>query len=187
MKKNKIVKNIKKPFFGKNISSNFENASSNHRTVNEYIEDSSAQTSWCDKGKQENNTVSNDQNYANKKYPLSTSKQIFERAAATNILKTTRCRLLKNIVIVTKPNLRLPLNGRHEIKGLQFARQYFKADFQTAIFTEERRATLDGWGIKDCNWFSKTLYAQTATRERKSDVLGKNHWWRVSCSEFRMG
>lgn len=63
-----------------------------------YIKDPSAQRSTHNKGKQK---ITQRQMTRIKqtamKYPLSTNNQVFERAGATNISKTTRCRPLKNI------------------------------------------------------------------------------------------
>ena len=43
-----------------------------------------------------------------------------------------------------KPNIHPPLTSRPKTKRVEWARHYMKVDFQTVLFSDECRATLDG-------------------------------------------
>lgn len=79
-----------------------------------------------------------------KKQPLLTSKTIFVEAGIPNILRDTRCRMLRAIGKVRKPITRPPITKVHKTKRVEWARKYMKLDFRRVIFTDECRATLDG-------------------------------------------
>ena len=82
------------------------------------------------------------------KHPLLTSKQLLGRAGVGEVPGTSHCRILQIVAKVVKPNIHPPLTARHEIKRVEWARQYTKIDFHTVLFTDESRATLDrlnGW------------------------------------------
>ena len=79
-----------------------------------------------------------------RKHPLWSSKAIFDKAGLPQIKKNTRCRALKKIAILTKPEIKPPLSQINEIKRVNWGRKYMKLDFSNVIFTDECRATLDG-------------------------------------------
>ena len=78
------------------------------------------------------------------KMPLQSSKQIFEAAGASGVPRTSRCRILQRLAVMCKPSIQPPLNNGHKQKRLQWAQKYMKTHFQTVLFTDECRATLDG-------------------------------------------
>lgn len=78
------------------------------------------------------------------KTPLHSSKQIFEAAGASGVPRTSRCRVLQSLATVHKPSIRPPLTNAHKQKRLHWAEKYMKTNFQTVLFTDECRATLDG-------------------------------------------
>ena len=82
-------------------------------------------------------------------------KQAFQKAGVPEVPRTSRCRLLHNIAKMTKPVIRPPLTARHKTKRLEWAQRYFKTDFQTVLFTDECRATLDGPDGRSRGWLLK--------------------------------
>ncbi|KAG8009288.1 Transposable element Tc3 transposase [Nibea albiflora] len=78
------------------------------------------------------------------KMPCHSSKQVFKAAGASNVPRTTRCRVLQRFAAVRKSSFQPPLSIAHKEKQLQWAQQYMKTDFKTLLFTDECRATLDG-------------------------------------------
>ena len=83
------------------------------------------------------------------KHPLLTSKQLFEKAGAGEVPRT-HCRILQTFAKVVKLNTHPSLTTRHKTKRVEWAKQCMKVDFQTVLFTNECRATLDkpdGWCI----------------------------------------
>ena len=76
------------------------------------------------------------------RHPLSTSKRIFEDAGNQGIRRTSRCRILKSVAKADELNP--PLANRHKILRIEWAKCYMKTDFQTVLFKDECRATLDG-------------------------------------------
>ncbi|CAI9619738.1 unnamed protein product [Staurois parvus] len=81
---------------------------------------------------------------ADAKIPLHSSKQIFEAAGASGVPQTSRCIVLQTLATVHKPSIRPPLTNAHKQKWLHWAEKYMKTNFQTVLFTDECRATLDG-------------------------------------------
>ena len=78
------------------------------------------------------------------KHPLLTSKQLFEKAGAGEVPRTSRCPILQTVAKVVKPNIHPPLTTRYKTKRVEWARQHMKVSFQTVLFMIECRATLDG-------------------------------------------
>ena len=76
--------------------------------------------------------------------PLSTSKKIFIEAGVDTAGKNTRNKLLNIIARSTKPSKQPVITDKHKEKRLKWAQEYMKLDFNTVIFTDECRATLDG-------------------------------------------
>ncbi len=78
------------------------------------------------------------------KKPLLSSKQVFEAAGVSGVPRTSRCRILQRLAVVHKAAFRSPLTKAHKERRLQWAQNYMKTYFQTVLFTDECRATLDG-------------------------------------------
>ena len=76
--------------------------------------------------------------------PHSTSKSIFESAGVTGISKRSRNRILKDIADQRSPTKCPPLSDVNRQKRLTWAKKYLKTDFQSVLWTDEARATLDG-------------------------------------------
>ena len=117
-----------------------------HRTVKRFMADSEHRRVRADNGKPR--SISAKQIHRIKraaaKMPLRTSRHVFDAAGAFGVPRTTRCRILQKLAVVRKPNIRPPLTNVHRLKRLEFARRYMKTAFQTVLFTDECRATLDG-------------------------------------------
>ena len=113
------------------------------------------------------------------KHPLLTSKQLFEQAGVGEVPRTSRCHIHQTVAKNVKPNIRPPLNSRHKAKRVEWARQYMKVDFQTVLFTDECRATLDGpngWCRGGLLMAPPTNKGKTAARRRRCYVLGRIDW-----------
>lgn len=68
-----------------------------------------------------------------------------------------------------KPSIRPPLTNAHKQKRLQWAQKYMKTKFQTALFTDECRATLDdpdGWSG---GWLVDGHHVPTRLRRQQGD------------------
>ena len=76
--------------------------------------------------------------------PLGTSKQVFEKAGVPDVPKLTRYRIMGMIAKFGKPEVRLQLKDMHNKKRMEWTRDHMKVKFQTALFTDECRVTLDG-------------------------------------------
>ena len=117
-----------------------------HRTVKRFVADSEHTRVRADKGTMRKVPARQKHRIkrAAAKMPLQSSKQIFEAAGASGVPRTSRCRILQSLAVVRKPSIRPPLNNAHKQKRLQWAQEYMKTNFQTVLFTDECRATLDG-------------------------------------------
>ncbi|KAG8015039.1 hypothetical protein GBF38_022282 [Nibea albiflora] len=93
--------------------------------------------------------------------PCHSSRQVFEAAGASNVLRTTRCRVLQRFAAVRL--FRPPLSIAHKQKRLQWARQYMKTDFKTVLFTHE------------C-WPPHANKATAPTKRWWSDCFGLESW-----------
>ena len=77
--------------------------------------------------------------------PLSTSKQLFEKAQlSTEVPKTTRCKILNILGSVRVARKQPCLKPIHMVNRVKWATTYLKQDFRDVLFTDECRATLDG-------------------------------------------
>ena len=76
---------------------------------------------------------------------------------------------------MTKPVIGPPLTARRKTKQLEWARQYFKTDFQTVLFTDECRATLDGPDGRSREWLVRGS-PQPCRLRRQQGVGGGARW-----------
>ena len=76
--------------------------------------------------------------------PHCTSKEIFEKAGLTDVSKRTRNRILGKMANQRSPAVCPPLSEINRKKRVSWAEKYLYANFQTVIWTDEARATLDG-------------------------------------------
>ena len=81
---------------------------------------------------------------AAKKMPLHSSKAIFESAGVAQVSRETRCKILKKLAKVKKPQSNPVLTKKHKMQRVAWAKKYLKQDFSNVIFTDECRASLDG-------------------------------------------
>ncbi|KAL6468680.1 hypothetical protein MHYP_G00222040 [Metynnis hypsauchen] len=140
-----------------------------HRTIKKYVADSEHTRVRADKGKLR--TLYNRQlrqvKRAAAKMPCHGSRQVFEAAGASNVPRTTRCRVLQRFAAVHKPSCRPPLSTAHKQKRLQWAKQCMKTDFKTVLFTDECRATLDGPDGWSGGWLVDGHPMQTRLRRQQ--------------------
>ena len=83
--------------------------------------------------------------FALAKNPNSTSKTIFDQAGIHDIPKTTRNVYLRKLGTVKKVVASPPLSKLHCQKWQEWADRYLKQDLRKVLWTDECRATLDGW------------------------------------------
>lgn len=70
--------------------------------------------------------------------PLKSSKQVLEAAGASGVPQTSVCRILQGVAV--------------KQKQLQWAQKYMRTNFETVLFTDECRATLDGLDGWSSGW-----------------------------------
>ncbi|KAL6456377.1 hypothetical protein MHYP_G00349200 [Metynnis hypsauchen] len=140
-----------------------------HRTVKRFVTDSEHRRVRADKGRMRK--VSARQVHRIKraaaKMSLQTSKQVFEAAGVSGVPRTSRCRILQRLAVVRKPTIRSPLPSAHKQKRLQWAQTYMKTNFQTVLFTDECRATLDGPDGWSSGWLVDGHHVPTRLRRQQ--------------------
>ena len=120
-----------------------------HRTIKRYCTNPQLCNGRSDKGKNRRKPFLSRRTMSKikrevRRNPLETSKQVFEKVGVPDVPKTTRCRILKTIAKYGKPEVRPQLKDIHKKKRMEWAKDNMKVDFQTVLFTDECRATLDG-------------------------------------------
>ena len=140
-----------------------------HRTVKKFVTDSQHKRVCSDKGKIRKISAKQMRRVkrAATKMPLNSSKQVFEAAGASGDSRTSRCRMLKRFASVLKPVIRPPLIQAHKQKRLQWAQDYMKTNFQTVLFTDECRATLDGPDGWSRGWLVNGHHVPTRLRRQQ--------------------
>ena len=93
-----------------------------HRTVKRFVSESEHRRVRSDKGiiKRVSAKQIHRIKRAAAKMPLQTSKQVFEAAGASGVLRTTRCRILQRLAVVQKPTIWPTLTHAHKQKRLQW-------------------------------------------------------------------
>ncbi len=140
-----------------------------HRTVKRFVADLEYIRACADKGRMRK--VSAVQicriMRAAAKMPLQSSKQVFEAAGASGVPQTSRCRILQKLAVVHKPTIRPPLTNAHKQKRWQWAHPYMKTNFQTVLFTDECRVTLDGPDGWRSGWLVDGHHVPTRLRRQQ--------------------
>jgi hypothetical protein len=78
---------------------------------------------------------------------------VFQGAGIADVPKTTRCHiLLKKLGKCGNPDVRPPLKDIPKKTRLEWAKKYKKLNFKHVLFTDECRATLNGWRRE---WYCK--------------------------------
>ncbi|KAM9811568.1 uncharacterized protein LOC133155363 isoform X2 [Syngnathus typhle] len=117
--------------------------------------------------------------------PLQTSKQIFDAACAGEVPRRSRCRILQSLAVMRKPSIRPPLNNANKQKRLQWAQDYMKTNFQTVLFTDECRATLDGPDGWSRGWLVDGHHSPTRLRRQQGG--GGVMFWAGIMGRERLG
>lgn len=76
--------------------------------------------------------------------PLATSANLFKRCGITNMSRSGRCNVLRELGQVKKAESKPRLTAQHREKRLNWAKKYMKSDFSKVLWTDEMRVTLDG-------------------------------------------
>lgn len=141
--KSKIVSMLAEGHDAKSISTEIGR---DPRTVKKFIDDPMRKVTRKDKGKWKVATRRNLSRIKRelKRNSTATRGEIFKSAGMEEVPKTTRCRILRSMASHVSPVIRPPLKESHKKARVSWAEKYLKTDFQTVLFTDEMRATLDG-------------------------------------------
>ena len=92
-----------------------------------------------------------------------------------DVPKSTRCRVLRTIGKCGKPEVRPLLKYIHKKKRMDWAKNNMKVNFQSVLFTDECRATLDRPGGWRRGWYCKE--GPRPERIRRQQGVGGVMFW----------
>ena len=87
--------------------------------------------------------------------PLATSRAIFQSCNMSEVPRSTRCSILRDLAKVRKAEKRPPLNKTHKTKRQDWAKKYLKTDFSKVFWSDEMRVSLDGPDGWARGWITK--------------------------------
>ena len=76
--------------------------------------------------------------------PLTLSRKCFNESNIQVESRTSHRRVIEVLAEMKLANKKHPLTMNHKEKRVEFAVKYMKQEFHKIMFTDERRATLDG-------------------------------------------
>lgn len=147
------------------------------KTIRRFLDNPKYRKGRSDKGKFRSVTARDTRHIKHmvKENPGASSKTIFAAANISNVSKSTRNVILKNIAIHRKACSMPPLTPNHRQRRLQWARQYTGTPTDNILYTDECRATLDGPDGWNKGWISKD--APPRTRFRRQQGGGGVMFW----------
>ena len=148
-----------------------------HRTIKKFVTNPELCNGRSDKGKIRNKAPVSHRAMSRikreiRRNPLGTSKDVFENADVPDVPKSTRCRILRNVAKCGKPGSPTIKRCPQEKEDGE-GKKHMKVNFQTVLFTDECRATLDGPDGWRRGWFCKEgpLPHRIRRQQGGSDVM----------------
>ena len=83
-----------------------------------------------------------------------------------------------------KLSIHTPLTTRHRNQRLEWAKEYVKTDFETVLFTDERRATLDGPDGWCRSWLVSACSKPSRVRRQQGGDDGVMLWAWINGNEL---
>lgn len=165
-----------------------------HRTVKRFVADSECRQVRANKGRMRK--VSARQIHwikrAAAKMPLQSSKQVFEAAGASGVLRTSRCRILQRLAVVHKPTIRPPqpmLTSRNGYSGQRHTwRLIFKQSCLLISVVQPWMVPMDR--VVD-GWWIATMSQQgcDVNKEVAESCFGPKSWgesWQAPLGSLRV-
>ena len=119
------------------------------------------------------------------RHPYLTSGEIFQRAGIAGVSRTTRCKLLRGLADVRAKLKRPLLTKKHKEARVVWAKKYLKQDFQSVIWTDECRATLDGPDAWRRGWLLKGHKPRVQVKRQAGG--GGVMFWSAICGDKLIG